>query len=405
MVFSQPHIRNILFVTPMYPSAKNGINGIFVREQAEALLAMGKDIRVAHLQNKVLWPFSLMNRYRGTNPEDRSLRKVPLVRFPVKTLPLAIGTASFAPYWGGGLLARIKSKWPAFQPDIVHAHTIVPGLLAAKPVASAFGCPVVVTVHGADARVWLRRPHTRKLILQICNSGIPIICVSPSLKRDLISSGGNPDNLHVIFNGMALDKVHSGPNPLKSEYRDKILVLGVGNLKETKGFDIFIEAIGQLRKAYPAIKGVIVGSGPDKQRLESLIHRRNLQDHVELVGAKIPSRVMEYMDLCTVFCLPSWSEGFGIVYLEAMAHGKPVVAVEGQGIATIVRDSGSGVLVPPRDSEAVTVAIQNLLQHEDKSKLMGEYGRRMVNEQFSWDHCTKEVLNIYKDVMGVAEHH
>ena len=390
---------NVLFVTPMYPSPRHAIHGLFVRELAEALSDAGVDVRVAHIQGSLVWPFSLLKRYRTDGGDAGAAEPVPVLRHGVKVLPMAMGTVPFAPRWGRGVLLRIQRTWPDFHPDIIHAHTIIPGLLVARPAAEAFRSPLVVTVHGADARVWLRRRRARRIILETSRGGTPILCVSESLKQTLVKAGATSSALQTIHNGMDLSKVHSGPNPLARRYAGKTLVLGVGNLKRSKGFDLFIEAIAQVRETCPSIHGVIVGGGAERQRLEKLARKRNVADCLELVGARSPSETMEYMDQCTVFCLPSWSEGFGIVYLEAMAHGKPIIAVEGQGIASILREAGSGLLVPPQDASALVAALRRLLEHPEERQEMGERGRRIVQERFSWARSAREVINAYRDAL------
>ena len=109
---------------------------------------------------------------------------------------------------------------------------------------------------------------------------------------------------------------------------------------------------------------------------------------------------MRHMALCDMFCLPSWEEGFGVVYLEAMAHGKPVIACRGEGIEDVVTDGETGLLVKPRDVDSLAEAIRFLLDHSDKAKTIGEQARSLVLENYTWEKNAERTLRVYKEVLG-----
>jgi glycosyltransferase involved in cell wall biosynthesis len=109
---------------------------------------------------------------------------------------------------------------------------------------------------------------------------------------------------------------------------------------------------------------------------------------------------MAYLAACDVFCLPSWSEGFGIVYLEAMAHGKPVIAVQGQGIAEVLAGRDAGILVPPRDAAAVTGALAMLLGDPQAAREMGARGRKLVEEEFSLEKWVGKTVALCEQVVA-----
>jgi glycosyltransferase involved in cell wall biosynthesis len=391
----------ILVLTPMYPAGGEDMEGLFVREQAEALAAEGADVLVAHVRNRLAWPFSCLKPQRPPSG-DRAGGPVPVYRHEVRGWPAALGLNRYARRLSLELAARLEQEWSDFRPDLIYAHTIIPGALIARSVAAHFACPVVATSHGADTRVWLRKRAGRQAILAAGQRGMPVICVSESIRGDLADAGYPKPLLHVVHNGMDLAKVHSGENPLTDRYAGKPVILGIGNLKPTKGFDIFIEALAQARQTHPAIHGIIVGDGSERRQLERLAEKRGISDVLELVGAKSPAETMRYMDACTVFCLPSWSEGFGIVYLEAMAHGKPVIAVEGQGIASIVGGARSGLVVPPRDAVATAAALRDLLDHPDESLAMGSRGRQTVMQAFTWTHNASRMMDLFRNVMKAS---
>jgi len=249
----------------------------------------------------------------------------------------------------------------------------------------------------------MHRQKTHNIIRRFYRQSVPIICVSEAIQNQLMQDGGDPSKLYLIYNGMDTGKVHHGPNPLSKKYRGKTLILGVGNLKYTKGFDLFIRAFARLTQAYQNLQGVIVGDGQAREKLQALISQLGVADALKLIGAKPPVATMAYMAMCDIFCLPSWSEGFGIVYLEAMAHGKPIIAVEGQGISQIISRHKTGILVPPKNELAVTKALQCLLNRPTLRFEMGQRGRALVHHEFTWKHCALNHIKLYKKLLSKAQ--
>ena len=118
-----------------------------------------------------------------------------------------------------------------------------------------------------------------------------------------------------------------------------------------------------------------------------------------MVGAKSAEETMAYMAACDIFCLPSWSEGFGIVYLEAMAHGKPVIAVQGQGITSIVTKNETGILIPPHDSQAVANTIKSLIDNPQDSRQMGSRGKNLILKEFSLERWSDKMIGLYEQIL------
>jgi glycosyltransferase involved in cell wall biosynthesis len=111
---------------------------------------------------------------------------------------------------------------------------------------------------------------------------------------------------------------------------------------------------------------------------------------------------MEYMSICDLFVMPSWDEGFGIVYLEAMAHGKPVIACRGQGIEDVIVDGETGLLVEPKDLESLKEAMIRLLTDRRLAEDMGRKGRQVVLSDFTWEKSAQKLLKVYKEVLTFA---
>jgi len=116
-------------------------------------------------------------------------------------------------------------------------------------------------------------------------------------------------------------------------------------------------------------------------------------------GWLAPEKVACHCRACDIFVLPSSPEGFGIVYLEAMAYGKPVIACQGEGISEIIEDGQTGLLVPPHDSAAVAAAIRALLADPERAARIGEAAREVAS-QYTWRRNAERLLGIYRELTG-----
>ena len=109
---------------------------------------------------------------------------------------------------------------------------------------------------------------------------------------------------------------------------------------------------------------------------------------------------MEQMSQADIFCLPSWQEGFGIVYIEAMSQGVPVIAVQGEGIEDVIVHEQNGLLVRPHDPEDVAKALESLFSNPAYASELGEAGRQAVLDGLTWERNAKMTLGLYKQLCG-----
>ena len=165
----------------------------------------------------------------------------------------------------------------------------------------------------------------------------------------------------------------------------KKIILSVSHLIKTKGIDLNIKAIAKLKQKYPNIIYLIIGKGKEKKKLKELVSKLNLQDRVIFIGEVPHYKVMEYMAFCDILSLPSWNEGFGIVYLEAMAQGVPVIGCQVEGIEDFVEHGSTGLLVKPKDVDSLAQAIDfYILSNPDEARAIGERARKVVVENYTW---------------------
>jgi phosphatidylinositol alpha-1,6-mannosyltransferase len=154
--------------------------------------------------------------------------------------------------------------------------------------------------------------------------------------------------------------------------------------EQYKGIDTVIQALPQVLTVIPDTRYVIVGDGSDRPRLESLAKAVDVAEQVCFVGITGHDELVKYYEVCDVFVMPSHAEGFGIVFLEAMAFGKPVIGGNHGGTPDVIRDGVTGFLVEYGDIDGLTSRILSLLQNEELRRKMGQTGRQYVEEHFSF---------------------
>jgi glycosyltransferase involved in cell wall biosynthesis len=186
--------------------------------------------------------------------------------------------------------------------------------------------------------------------------------------------------------------------------RAKTNLLFVGILDQHhryKGLGYLIEALSLLRQDWADICLDVVGNGELIEEYQELARHLGVDEHVRFLGFVQDQKLSELYQTSTLFVLPSIDlhEGFGIVLLEAMAHGLPVITTEVVGISNEIMDHNAGVIVPPKNPAAIAAAVNILLSHPMKSQKMGMNGRTLVREKYMWEEITKEMVKIYEEVI------
>ena len=161
---------------------------------------------------------------------------------------------------------------------------------------------------------------------------------------------------------------------------DPPAVLTVAHMYPRKNLPVLLRAFARLRAGGVAFQGWIVGDGPCRRDWERLRDDLSLQDHVEFLGTISRRELADRYRRAAIFCLPSRQEGFGIVFLEAMAHAKPIVAARAAAVPETVSDGEVGLLADPNDSDAFAQKLAALLADQDLRRCMGEAGRRRVED-------------------------
>jgi colanic acid/amylovoran biosynthesis glycosyltransferase len=306
-----------------------------------------------------------------------------------------------------GVAPRLTRQLSALNPVLLHAHH-GPNGLRALPIARSLGIPLLVTFHGSDATVsdfryhksnfGHRRYNTRKAELQ--KGSALFLAVSQFVRRKLLEQGFPEEKVEVHYTGVDIKMFQ----PASTE-RDPI-ILFVGRLVERKGAEFLIQAVAEVQKELPAAELVVVGDGPLRADLEQLA-KQSLRRY-RFLGVLNHAEVGEWMNRASLFCAPSVKirsgeeEGFGMVYAEAMAMEKPVVAFDSGGISEVVSHGQTGFLAPERDWRTLAEYLSILMQDAGLRKRFGVAGRERVVRTFDLDQRTKVLETIYARVSGIG---
>ncbi len=188
---------------------------------------------------------------------------------------------------------------------------------------------------------------------------------------------------------------------ITEEKRDRKKVLFLGRLAANKGIDYLVHAIPLVLKEVPDAKFVICGEGEEKPHVESYIDRVGVRDHIEFRGKVNIDEMVELYSTSAMFVFPSINrlEAFGIVQLEAMSCYTPVVASNIPGVNNVMDEGKNGLLVEPRDPQALAGAIVKILKDPGLAKSMGTHGRRLVEEKYNWKAIGDRIEAVYRAVL------
>jgi phosphatidylinositol alpha-1,6-mannosyltransferase len=263
-------------------------------------------------------------------------------------------------------------------------------------VKKEFRIPYVVyTYDTIDVEQPLNGKDSR-IAKEILENAEKVVCISSFMKEKLIQIGIAEEKVVMVNPGVDtkrfVPKKPSEGIAAKTGFGKNKVVLTVARLVERKGIDYAIKAFAEVKKEAKDAKFVVVGEGPERNDLERLAGELGLKEDVIFAGAIGDDELVDYYNACDLFVLPSivndkefQSEGFGIVFLEANACGKPVVGTRTAGIIDAVDDNRTGLLVEQKNTGQLAAAMKKILSDGKLAKKMGENGRKRAIDKFDWE--------------------
>lgn len=363
----------IALVSPYDFASSGGVNS-HVRKLAARFRAWGHAVRIVA-------PCSAPDSVDDTDFTPMG-RPVP---FPSRG---SIARVSLSPW----LRPRVKELLDRARLDVIHLHEPFAGFLTANLISLSQTVNIATFHAYPGSRLYdvggkrLAMPYFKKLHGRIAVS-------RPA--RDYISRYF-PGEYEIIPNGIQVDDfANAEPMP---DLRDGMInLLFLGRLEERKGLKYILAAFSRLKWDWPNLRLIVAGAGQPDQDSFRIMSERNLQD-VVLVGPVSDEEKARYYRSADIYCSPATGgESFGVVLLEAMAAGTPVVASDIEGYSGVITQGKDGLLTTPKDDEALAGAIDELLRKPDLRAELVSAGRRTA-EAHRWEHVAARVLDYYRTV-------
>jgi phosphatidylinositol alpha-mannosyltransferase len=187
--------------------------------------------------------------------------------------------------------------------------------------------------------------------------------------------------------------------PISQFIDDKLNILFVGRMEKRKGLNYLLKAYHQVKEEIPNCRLIVVGPGTRlRHKYEKTVAREGIKD-VFFIGKVSHDDLPRYYQTADVFCAPATSqESFGIILLEAMALGKPIIASNIEGYASVLTQGKEGLLTPPRDAKGIAKALMTLLTDQTMRRQMGEKGR-VTAAKYDWQYVAQRVCDYYQKVI------
>lgn len=390
--------KNLLVITNSYPDKSNEyIGNIFVKEQVEYLKQYFNRIYV-------ISPVAYGVEYiRGTHHEDYSYENAD-VFFP-KYINIPTGYFHGREIWvhleKQAILKLINRK--KLNIDIIHAHFAWPSGAVGAALKRELQLPLVITHHARPLTLQAEITQADSMLRRMWQECDGIIRIKQ----------GDLDLFRQI--GVSLDKIYYVPDgfdPKKLPHIDKthcrnilglpshkIILFSLSTLTEVKGHRYSVEAVAKIcQKRKEDILYIIGGSGPLKDQIADQIRELKLQEHVRLIGHVPHDQLAVWMNACDIFVLPSLGEGFGIVQIEALSCGKPVVATYNGGSEEIIISEEYGLLCKPADANDLSDKISLALDINWNSRAIMEYAGK-----FTWEQIAKDLCNVYSQIISDSD--
>lgn len=291
------------------------------------------------------------------------------------------------PIWGLLVLRTIYRDLKEQRPDVIHVQDsrLLP---QGARLATRLGRPLIVSVGDQTdaAAITLRSPIPQlKVLLSVSES------VQQHIPRSALLDAVEK---RVVYPGVEVPEASTIDLPLDD---DRPPVIGMaGPLEVIKGASFFLRACHRVVEAGHDIRIVIAGSGPEEHSLRQLAASLDLSRRLTFVDGGVS--MSGYLSAIDIFCLPSLQQGIGVMMLEAMALGRPVIASGVGGVTSVIQDRVTGLIVPPSDSRRLADSIIELLQNRSLARQIAASGQNLVRSEFNEQRMLDELIALYREV-------
>jgi len=397
---------SITYIIGTYP----GLTTTFIDREVMALRGMGVQVQI----------LSIRQPWTKLSAEQEALRKDVTYLLPVKWLPLIISHLSYAftkpRRFFSTLVYLLTRPHPSLRARLMtlihfiegvyaaymlrrapgqhlHAHFIDRAATVALVASRLLDIPYSVTAHASDI-------YVNPVLLKEKLASAKFVSTCTAYNRSYLSQFGKDlfnHKLLCIYHGLELERYVYEQRPNSA----RPVILSVGQLQERKGLSYLVEACGMLRDRGIQFECRIIGDGPLRPTLQDQIQRLGLENFVRLLGALPHEEVIAQYREATVFTLPAIlgkdgdRDGIPNVILEALSMGLPVVSTSHSGIPEVIEEGVNGLLVPPEDASALSVALERLICDPEMGSAFGKAGRQIVADRFNPQKNARRLLEAF----------
>lgn len=376
----------VLLLPSWYPDEKNFLNGVFFKEQAEALVKEGIDVVVLSINIVSLSEFGkdkITNKIKKTTENGVTVYRYYTYNYFPRMTELYLRYYS---HLINKLMRNIISEHPDIK--LVHIHSAIDAGIAYSK--SKVSLPYVITEHSSKYQRNILNKTQKKYLKDVFEGAKKVIAVGNGL-RMAISKYININDIDIIPNLVSLARESTEIDNKKEKFR----FFSLGVLTKTKGMDLLIEAFNNNKEALKNCEVYIGGDGLEYSNLKEQIESLNLQDSIKLLGKLSRKEVEYHMSNCDAFALASRFETFGIVFLEAMIYGKPVIGTKTGGPDTFINDS-NGLLVNVENTKQLGDALVTM--YKDREKYNSEKIYEYCNSNFNEKVICNKIISIYRQI-------
>ena len=386
---------NIVIIPAFFQTKSRKTLGSFFLEQARALQQRGHKVTILYCDTYSIK--CVKDWFTYSEEKAEIIEGIQIYRNRC-FCPLKHGIEGHREAFAKGIQKLYDQYVQENRPDIIHAHCSVWAGYAAMKLSEQIGIPYVVTEHATLFQLHRDQISEKndRVILEIFQKAARVICVSGAFAK-LIESY-RPD-IDVVGNVVNCDAFVPRAD---SEKHRGIRFLTVCYMEEEaqlykKGIDILIQAWTEVVKKYTDVKLVIGGGGSAKTKVEQWVEEQGISKYVEFTGALDRKQVIQEMQSCDCFVLPSRYETFGVVYIETMACGKPVIAVANGGPDDFVKPF-NGLLIKPGAEELVQ-AFYEMIGHLTRGNYYQEEKiSNYIKSKFSYEAIAEQLEAIYNSI-------
>jgi len=284
--------------------------------------------------------------------------------------------------------------------DILHVHWPFPHTFFALAARWFRPAPLVLNFYGADLLLIRKYGWVKGFLTRFIDKADAVAAIS-TFTASQVKALSDKEVAIVPYGAAVTMKAEAAGRVSSSEN----IVLSAGRMIERKGFEYLVAAMPLVRRKVPDATLHLISDGPLRVKLLEQAAALGAQDYVFLPG-KVPNETLDDLFArCSVFVLPSIvdskgdTEGLGVVLLEAMMYGKPVIGSDVGGIPDVITHDQTGLLVPQKDVEALAEAVCRVLTDRALSARLGKAGQACVQDKFSWDVITRQMMGLYRGVL------